>query len=179
LGNNWLILDQYFKPYPVCRWAHSPIEAVLELRRKHRLTSHDVAELDVYTFHEATRLATNTPKTTEEAQYSTSFPTAVALVRGTVGPGDVDETALTDPEILRLSKSMLMHEDDHANAAFPDTRLARVTLTLKSGETLKVIGKSRNGMPPCRRQNLKSEKNSMPSPIQLLGTKQAVELKTR
>ena len=106
------------------------------MRQKHNLTSQDVAKLDVFTFHEATRLAANAPKTTEEAQYSTSFPTAVALVRGTVGPSDGYECVRNDPEILRLSKAMRMHEDSHANNAFPDTRLARVILTLKTDQTV-------------------------------------------
>ena len=39
LGDNWLITQQYFKPYPVCRWAQSPIEAALALRAEHGLTS--------------------------------------------------------------------------------------------------------------------------------------------
>jgi 2-methylcitrate dehydratase PrpD len=28
LGQRWRILEQYFKPYPVCRWAHPVIRAV-------------------------------------------------------------------------------------------------------------------------------------------------------
>ena len=36
LGDRWLICAQYFKPYPVCRWAQAPIEAILALRRAHR-----------------------------------------------------------------------------------------------------------------------------------------------
>ncbi len=78
----------------------------------------------------------NEPKTTEEAQYSTSFPTAVALVRGAITPADIADEALSDPEILRLSRAMTMVEDDHANAHFPSGRLARVTLTLRDGTEL-------------------------------------------
>ena len=29
LGERWLILDQYFKPYPVCRWAQPAVEAAM------------------------------------------------------------------------------------------------------------------------------------------------------
>lgn len=136
LGARWLILEQYFKPYPVCRWAQAPVEAVLALRRSHGLASHDVTGLSIETFHEATRLAVNAPGTTEEAQYSTSFPTAVALVRGALGPADIADEALADPEIRRVSQLVTMIENDRANAVFPATRLARVTLALRSGRTL-------------------------------------------
>ncbi|WP_420863057.1 MmgE/PrpD family protein [Algirhabdus cladophorae] len=134
LGQVWRIMEQYFKPYPVCRWAQAPIEAVLNLRAQNNLTSLDVAKISISTFHESIRLATNHPKTTEEAQYSTSFPTAVAMVRGTVGPMDIADEALNDPEILRLSKTMELSEDASANAAFPLRRYAKVQLTLKSGQ---------------------------------------------
>ncbi len=64
LGHNWLIEQQYFKPYPVCRWAQAPIEGVLSLVRKHKLTSALVDHVEVETFHESVRLATPEPKTT-------------------------------------------------------------------------------------------------------------------
>jgi 2-methylcitrate dehydratase PrpD len=33
IGTRWYTMEQYFKPYPVCRWAPAPIEGVLALRR--------------------------------------------------------------------------------------------------------------------------------------------------
>ena len=133
LGERWLILEQYFKPYPVCRWAQAPIEGVLALRAAHGLSAQDVERIEVHSFHEAVRLATHTPRTTEEAQYSTSFPCAVALVRGTITPNDLDGAALRDPEVLRLSQGLQMIEDAACNATFPTERHARVALILKDG----------------------------------------------
>lgn len=136
LGEEWLITQQYFKPYPVCRWAQAPIEAVLGLKRAHNLTSQMVERIEIQSFHESIRLATNDPKTTEEAQYSTSFPCAVALVRGTVGPEDVQEAAFGDPEIQRISKGLTMVEDAYCNDNFPAQRYASATLFLKDGRKL-------------------------------------------
>ena len=136
LGSRWAIMEQYFKPYPVCRWAQPPVESLLALRRQHDLTSDRVARIEVETFHESTRLATRRPASTEEAQYSTSFPCAIAMVRGGITPADISDDALSDPEILRLSDSMIMREADKANAAFPNRRLARTTLVLKDGTKL-------------------------------------------
>ncbi len=136
LGQRWLILEQYFKPYPICRWAQAPVEGILELRRAHGLTADDIGHIEVETFHEAVRLAMSTPQTTEEAQYSTSFPCAVAAVRGAVTPADIGDDALNDPEVLRLSTSLKMTETDYANQSFPKERFAKTTLVLKSGQRL-------------------------------------------
>ncbi len=136
LGQRWYIPEQYFKPYPVCRWAQAPVEGVLALRRAHALYPRDVARIEVETFRESVRLATSRPDATDAAQYSTSFPCAVAMVRGAVTAADIGDDALNDPEILRLSESMIMREDAEANRVFPHTRLARVTLALTDGRHL-------------------------------------------
>lgn len=136
LRNRWYMSEQYFKPYPVCRWAQAPVEAILKLRRHHNLTAENVAEIKIESFHEAIRLATNHPCSTEEAQYSTTFPAALALVHGDVTPATLEDQALSDPAVLRLSKSMRLEEHDKANAAFPIKRLARVSLHLTDGRSL-------------------------------------------
>lgn len=133
LGARWLLLEQYYKPYPVCRWAQPPVEGVLALRRAHGLSAAEVARIEVETFHEATRLAVRRPADTEAAQYSTAYPVAVALVRGTVAPEHLAGDALSDPEVLRLSDGLVMTESAEANAAFPARRIARTRLVLRAG----------------------------------------------
>jgi len=136
LGDRWLITEQYHKPYPVCRWAQPSLQAVLDLRTKHDLQSTDVERIHVVTFHESLRLANRRPQNTEQAQYSTAFPTAAALVRGTVGVAEVSPEAFKDPEILRLAESMEVSESDDYNETFPAMRRAHVELLLKDGRRL-------------------------------------------
>lgn len=136
LGQRWAILEQYFKPYPVCRWAQAPVEGILLLRRAHGLTAADVDRIEVVTFHEAIRLATRRPRNTEEAQYSTAWPCAVALVRGALTPADIGDDAIGDPEILTQSERLRMVEHEFANAGFPSRRFARVRLVLKTGQAV-------------------------------------------
>ena len=136
LGTRWLVNQQYYKPYPACRWAQAPIEGVLHLRRAHGVTAQDVDRIEVETFHESVRLATAQPTSTDAAQYSTSFPCAVAMVKGNVTPADIADDALTDPEVLRLSRGMVMAEHVTANAVFPITRLTRTHLILRDGTVL-------------------------------------------
>lgn len=136
LGARWYMLEQYYKPYPVCRWAQGPIEGVLALKRAHNLASGDVAAIEITTFHESVRLAMSEPRATDEAQYSTSFPCAVALVHGDVRPEHIADDALDDPEVLRLSRATTMAEDDYANSQFPVRRFARTDLVLTDGTRL-------------------------------------------
>lgn len=134
LGQRWYIKEQYFKPYPVCRWAQPAVEATLTLCREHSLTSDMIESIEVTTFHEGKRLATALPETTEQAQYSLPYPVAAALVYGELGPDQVNQAALSNPEIQRLASSMILREDDKYNAVFPERRIARVVVNCKNGE---------------------------------------------
>lgn len=136
LGQTWRVMEQYYKPFPVCRWAQPPVQAVLSQMQAHGLRSTDIARIEIVTFHQSLRLATRTPATTEEAQYSTAYPAAVAAVRGTIGPADIAEAAFSDPEIRRLAEGMRVTESDLYNAAFPARRLAHAVLVLHSGTRL-------------------------------------------
>lgn len=153
LGERWIIFEQYFKPYPVCRWAQPAVEAVLSLRVEHGIVSSDIDQIEIATFHEAARLATATPATTEHAQYSLPFPTAAALVRGQLGATEVTAEALADPEIRSLSERISIVEDDAHNAAFPGNRFARATITLTDGRTIRSEDHEPRGDPEAHLTN--------------------------
>ncbi|GAB4451405.1 MAG: MmgE/PrpD family protein [Anaerolineae bacterium] len=136
VGARWRILEQYFKPYPVCRWAQPAIEAALTLQQAHGLAAADIARVEVVTFHHAVRLGTRAPSTTEEAQYSLPFSVAVALVRGHVGAAEIGHDALHDAAVLRLADGMALVEDAGYNAQFPAERWAHVVFHLRDGRRL-------------------------------------------
>ena len=137
LGTRWRIMEMYFKPYPVCRWAQPPITASLGLLKTHGIDGSEVTEIEVSTFHNAVRLATRTPKTTEEAQYSLPFPVAAAIVHGKVTAREVDGPGLKDPRVLKLARGMKLTEDLSLTAEFPARRIARVALTTRDGRVLR------------------------------------------
>jgi 2-methylcitrate dehydratase PrpD len=133
--------------HPVCRWAQPPLQAALDLREAHGLTSDMIERIEVVTFHQSLRLATRHPTTTEQAQYSTAFPVAAALVRGRLGPEEVNPSTFHDPEVLRLSEGMIVTEADEYNAAFPARRIAHVVLVLKDGRHLASVPTEARGDP--------------------------------
>ncbi|MEC5322204.1 MmgE/PrpD family protein [Aurantimonas sp. A3-2-R12] len=137
LGSRWRILECYFKPYPVCRWAQPAIEAGLQALAATNAAGERITGITVHTFHEASRLAKARPATTEEAQYSLAFSIAAALVKGDVGPAEISGPALRDPEILRLSEAVRLVEDPAFNARFPAERWARIELHMEDGSIVR------------------------------------------
>ncbi|MBT5578847.1 MAG: MmgE/PrpD family protein [Acidimicrobiaceae bacterium] len=147
LGSTWWILDQYFKPHPVCRWAQPAVQATLQLRAANGFDGADVAGIVVETFHEGARLTTRHPKSTEQAQYSLPFPVAVALHAGRLGPGELGPTMLADPAVAKLADLVEICENDDHNAAFPGKRWARVSIDLTDGRRLESPDTEASGDP--------------------------------
>ena len=135
-GQRWRITEQYFKPHPVCRWAQPAMEAAAALRREHGFDANDITAVTVRTFQEASCLRVAAPASTEAAQYSLPFPLAALLVRGSVGPAELDGAGLADPDVLRVSGSVKLVEDARYSALFPAQRWAEVDITLADGRVL-------------------------------------------
>ena len=136
LGQQWAIMEQYFKPYAVCYWAQPAIAGALNLQRAHNLALTAIKKIRIYTFHEASRLACRRPQKTDEAQYSLPFPVAAALVYQQLGLEQLSGERLHDPLVLRLVDRVEMINDDAFNARFPADRLSRVEIELENGRTL-------------------------------------------
>ena len=136
LGISWRITEQYFKAYPVCRWAQPAMEAAMQLAAGEQVSADTIKSIEVYSFHEAIRLAAREPETTEQAQYSLPFPVAAALVHGKVGAAEISADGLRDSRVLQLSRAMQLSQHPAYDARFPAERWAHVTVTLKDGQRL-------------------------------------------
>lgn len=136
LGTVWLTEQQNIKLFPVCRWAHAPIQAALDLKTEHGLQVEDIAAVEVHSFHEAVRLATDMPETTAKAQYSISYPVAAALKYGRVGVREVSGATFEDSDIARLVAATTTHECPHCVEHFPADRLGRTVIVTKDGQRL-------------------------------------------
>jgi len=133
LGERWSLMIQYFKPYAVCYWAQPAIAGALHLQKTHHVAVEDITRIQVFAFHEATRLAVREPRVSDEAQYSLPFPLAAALVHGKLGLEELSGGALRDPSVLRLSYMVEMIDDDALSARFPAERLSRVVMETADG----------------------------------------------
>lgn len=138
LGTRWRIREQYFKAYPVCRWAQPAVEAVLDLQRAHPFTAEEVDRITIESFGEAVALGSkcSIPMTTEDAQYSLPYPVAAALVFGRLGAEEIAMPKLVDPRVQRLLRVIAATENEAYSRLFPDERWAHVTIVLDDGRKL-------------------------------------------
>jgi 2-methylcitrate dehydratase PrpD len=137
LGRRWRICEQYLKPYPVCRWAQPPIEAVRALQAEHPFVASEVQSVTVETFAEAARLDERRPVDTQAAQYSLPFGLAAFLVRGRLTADEITGATLGDAAILRLADRTRLVCEPEIAARYPAERIARVTLHLRDGRELR------------------------------------------
>ncbi|WP_044872890.1 MmgE/PrpD family protein [Pseudomonas sp. LFM046] len=135
LGERWEIDAQYFKPWPVCRWAQPALTAMTALMAEHpQICGENVERIQVQTFHESMRLQGHTPANADEAQYALAFPLAALVVRGQVGPLEVTGEAIHAPDILAVSQRIEIVESEELSARFPTEILSRVLVWLKDGQ---------------------------------------------
>ena len=178
LGARWRIREQYFKAYPVCRWAQPAIEAALDLQRAHGFAADTIATIAIASFHEAVALGSqcSTPCTTEEAQYSIAFPVAAALVFGRVGAGEVDARGLSEARVQRLLPCVMLFEDAEFSRRFPAERWARVRVTLADGRSFVSEPARARGNPenPLSEDELRAKYRELATPV--LGAERAARI---
>jgi 2-methylcitrate dehydratase PrpD len=137
VGRDWLILDQYFKPFPVCRWTHPTVLAIQALKEKHPdWCEGDVKSMKVRAFAEAVSLYCRTPPESDAAQYSLPFVAAAALVHGDVAIEHLSDQGLRDERVLFHSERVELIEDSEFSSRFPAERWSQVLIELKDGRLL-------------------------------------------
>ena len=178
LGSRWRIREQYFKAYPVCRWAQPAIEAALTLQGAGKFSAGDIEEIAIETFAEAAALGAGCaiPTATDEAQYSLPHPVAAALVFGQVGAEEIESPRLADPRIRGLLAAMKVTEDAEFSRRFPAERWARVRVTLKDGRMLASEPAIARGNPenPLTDNELRGKYRSLAEPV--LGVERAARI---
>jgi 2-methylcitrate dehydratase PrpD len=169
LGVRWHIRDQYFKAYPVCRWAQPAVEAALALQRSERFAADDIAGVELHSFREAVALGAGcaVPNSTDEAQYSLTHPVAAALVFGDVGASEIEMPRLADPRVRRLLDCMKVVEDAEFSRLFPAERWASVKITLSDGRTLASQPAIARGNPenPLSDDEIRSKYRALACPV--------------
>ncbi len=179
LGQRWEITNTHYKPYPVCRWAHSSIEAADELMLRHNLTSADIKAARIRTFHYASRLAGHEPQTLDELTYALAFPMAIMIVKRRIGAEELVEEILHDPEILRISKATEIVDSDHYTKISTRQRWADVTLYLQDGREIQSEPTTPRGDPedPLSDEEISAKFHLLSDPV--IGKKRAISIEQR
>lgn len=137
LGDRWVLLDTYVKPYPCCRHVHGAIDGALALRQEHGIDPAEIEAVRVETFPIAARHNGTELDTVLQAQLSLPYTVAVALTRGAVTLRDFAEEARSDAAVRTLMNRVTVTIDPDADAAYPRAgRPARTTVELSDGRTV-------------------------------------------
>lgn len=137
LGTYWQTAEQYIKPYPICRWAHAPIDAARELAQANAIDHDQIDRVVIRSFHNAIALYPGMPETTSQAQYSLPFSVAAMLVHRCIGLDQIADAGLADPAVARLVKNTELVVSEEHEALFPNHRTADIDLILTDGRVLK------------------------------------------
>ena len=136
LGTVWQTDAQYIKPYPICRWAHAPIDGARALRQRHALTIDQIARIDIRSFPNAIALFPDMPATTSQAQYSLAFAVATMLKHGEIGLDQISGASLGDADVAGLVARTHLTVEPRHEARFPSGRWADISITLNDGRAV-------------------------------------------
>lgn len=132
-----------WKDYACCAWDHAAMKAAQQLAARHSIHADGIARVHVEATHEAVRLGTKLPSTTEEAQFNLAWPVAALLIDGEVGPAQILDDRLQDPQVRSLAERVEVVESEEFNTLYrlaqrgdPGGKYAaRVSITLRDGRT--------------------------------------------
>jgi 2-methylcitrate dehydratase PrpD len=136
LGNEYLILNVYCKPYAVCRWSQPAVVGLLRVVQQNDLRPQSISRIRVRTFEAAAALSRYHPKNTEEAQYNLAFPLAAALADGQVGPRQVLPPRIFDDSLLELADRVEVEVASEFEEVFPQKTYAEVVVHTDDGRQL-------------------------------------------
>lgn len=127
----WHALEIYFKRFGCCRYLHALLDAMLKVREDIK----DLSEIDsilLESFSRTLGLRNHLePQSVEDAQFSTEYCAALALVHGLKGACRMSPVLLKDRTVLAWAKKMVLREDQNFTGRFPAEVPGRVTVTLR------------------------------------------------
>jgi 2-methylcitrate dehydratase PrpD len=120
LGQEFNILDTKFKPYPLCTWGHTSVDAVKKVFEKNQLEAKDIEAVKVKTVKRAVDFLSN-PKmdTIFDAQFSLPHAIAMLALRKKPGPEWMsEENIFNNPAAKAIAAKVTMEVDPLAEQVF-------------------------------------------------------------
>jgi 2-methylcitrate dehydratase PrpD len=120
LGEKYNILDTKFKPYPLCTWGHTTVDATKKIIEENNIPAEDIESVTIKTIKRAVDFLRNPEmKTIFDAQFS--LPHAVSMLALRIEPGPEwmsEENIFHNPEAKAVSGKVKMEVDPSAEQVF-------------------------------------------------------------
>ena len=150
LGRQWQLTASGIavKPYPSCALTHSAIDALIELRTRHRIEPASVAAIEVGVNAVVPDVLRHTrPASGLERKFSMQYCAAAALARGPLGLADFDNDHAPDAATQRLMDRVHMVIDPTLPRELEHQAWTRVTVRLTDGTTFEEKPRGASGHP--------------------------------
>jgi 2-methylcitrate dehydratase PrpD len=145
LGTSWSVANGYHKIFACCAYAHSAVEATLDLLgRLQQRKVEEIAEILVETGPGGQALRTVEPATVLAAKFSIPHAIAATAQLGTAGARAFTFDTLQDEGISKLRRRVRLAPYPDL-PPFPKDRPARVTLHFEDGGKMSAVCESARG----------------------------------
>jgi 2-methylcitrate dehydratase PrpD len=135
IGEEYEIMNIYFKPYPCCRHLHSSIDAVYELKRNSSIRPQDIAEIRIGVNRIAYLHRHKDCQTLLDAQMSLPYAIAAAIYHPVLEVNHF-QPEQTKETIGWLAQLVEVYVDEEADQHYPAQRAARLEIKLKNSTIL-------------------------------------------
>ncbi len=136
LGDRYAIEENYFKPYPTCRFTHPALEALKAALAGATVMPQEVERITVHSFGAAVHSGGHRPSNAEALRFSVPYLLAVLMHRGGVGLGVLDDDLVREEAVRELAGRVDLVLSEEYEAMRPERSPARVTLSLRDGREL-------------------------------------------
>jgi 2-methylcitrate dehydratase PrpD len=167
LGEEYAISENYFKPYPSCRFTHPALDALEELLGERKISPAEIARISVTAFKAAVHTASKPPANVEAMRFSVPYLIAARLCRGSINLGTLDHAIVRDPQVVDLAGRVQLSASDEYERMRPARNPAKVTLHLKNGQdvTHEVLNPLGDPLKPMSREALLRKFMGLASPV--------------
>jgi 2-methylcitrate dehydratase PrpD len=116
LGEQFKVMELYFKQYACCAFIHPGLDGLLDIQRKERVRAGDIRSIVLRFPTSGYRIIDDNPLRSHCAQYVL----ALASHKGVVDFHDILHDRRSDPAIASLSKRTQVIGDDELDRTYPD-----------------------------------------------------------
>ena len=120
LGETYNILDTKFKPYPLCTWGHTTVDAATKIFEQNRIPPQDIGSVTVKTLGRAVDfLASPKMESLYDAQFSLPYAVAMLALKKKPGPEWMsEENMFHNLEAANIAQKVTMEVDPTAEEVF-------------------------------------------------------------
>lgn len=135
LGKDYMITKTYIKMHCGCRHIHAPIDAALDIVKRHSLKIEDIEQIKAQVYQVAMDLEIEDPKNGDEAQFNLPFGVAVALIYGDAFPDKFSDKNLENEKVRALMQKVQVVHNPDLDKDYPRKRGTIVEVVTRDGKS--------------------------------------------